>query len=196
MVFILFYLQKYLLTEELFYTTFQSQLSYKQIEKLLESQQNWNWLKYALQPFIYLTRILVISTTLYLIKIIVGKTFNATFSDISLAVIKADMIFLIPAIIKITWFTFYPANTLEEIQYFMPGSVFQLFTDQEIVPWLIYPLQAFSIWEVGFWLILAFHLKAFFDNNYAKSFQNVMLSYGSSFLVWMFFVIFVTLNFT
>ncbi len=134
MVFILFYLQKYLLTEELFYTTFQSQLSYKQIEKLLESQQNWNWLKYALQPFIYLTRILVISTTLYLIKIIVGKTFNATFSDISLAVIKADMIFLIPAIIKITWFTFYPANTLEEIQYFMPGSVFQLFTDQEIVP--------------------------------------------------------------
>lgn len=133
---------------------------------------------------------------MYGVKIMVGKIFQASFREISLVVIKADMIFLIPAIIKITWFTFYPAHTLEEIQYFMPGSVFQLFANQEIVPWLVYPLQAFSIWEVGFWLILAFELKEFFNNDFGRSFQNVMLSYGSGFLVWIVFVVFLTINFT
>ena len=191
-----YYSQTSLLTEGLYYQSLGTQLSVGQIEEFLESQQKWQWLTYIILPIIYLIKIFLISATVYIIKIIVGKTFKATFSDISLAIIKADMIFLIPAIIKITWFTFNPAHSLEEIQYFMPGSVFQLFADQEIVPWLIYPLQAFSIWEVGFWLILAFQLKEFFDNDFGRSFQNVMLSYGSGFLVWIVFVVFLTINFT
>lgn len=191
-----FYAQTFLLSEGAYYQSLGSQLSVEQIEELLKSQQKWQWLGYLILPVIYLTKILFISAAVYIIKMIVGKSFKAKFSDISLAVIKADMIFLIPALIKITWFTFFPARTLEEIQYFMPGSVFQLFADQEIVPWLVYPLQAFSVWEVGFWLILAFELKEFFDNDFGRSFQNVMLSYGSGFLVWIVFVVFLTINFT
>ena len=183
-------------TEGIYYQSLGSQLSVNQIEEFLKTQQEWQWLGYFTLPIIYMIKIMLIASTMYGVKIMVGKIFQASFREISLVVIKADMIFLIPAIIKITWFTFYPAHTLEEIQYFMPGSVFQLFANQEIVPWLVYPLQAFSIWEVGFWLILAFELKEFFNNDFGRSFQNVMLSYGSGFLVWIVFVVFLTINFT
>ena len=189
-----FYSNNFLWTDSLFYNSFSSQLSLEQIEKLIDKRNSLADLGYLMAAIFYSCKIFIIVSTLYVVKLIFGKVFQATFSDISLAVIKADMIFLIPAIIKVTWFTFYPASSLEEVQYFMPGSVFQLFEGEEIVPWLMYPLQALSIWEVGFWFLLAYQLKEFFDNDFGKSFQNVMLSYGSGFLIWVVFVVFLSLN--
>lgn len=190
------YHELFLLTEGLYFNSLIGNYSVEKIEELLIQKDRFKWLGFLLVPVFYLLKIWIITSVLYLVKIILGKTFQATFSDISLAVIKADMIFLIPALIKITWFTFYPAQTLEEIQYFMPGSAYQLFAGEEIAPWLIYPLQAFSVWEVAFWIILAFQLKEFFENDFTKSLQNVMLSYGSGFLVWIVFVVFLTINMT
>jgi hypothetical protein len=191
-----YFTQEFLLTEGVYHHSLGTQLSTEQIDNFLRTRTKWQWVGYVIIPIVYLVKIFIIAVSIYIIKIIIGKTFHATFSDISLAAVKADMVFLIPALIKIIWFTFNPAHSLEDIQYFMPGSIYQLFEDQQIAPWLTYPLQSFNIWEVAFWFILAFQLKEFFDNDFGRSFQNVMLSYGSGFLVWIVFVVFLTINFT
>lgn len=119
-----------------------------------------------------------------------------TLKNIGSSVVLADSVFLIPSFIKVVWFSFQPDYTLEDLQYFMPGSLLNLFNPKEIEPWLVYPLQSINIWEVAFWFALAYELKGYFEEDYTKSFSTVMASYGSGFLIWVVFVVFLTLNFS
>lgn len=116
-----------------------------------------------------------------------------TFSHVFVYVVKADFIFFVIGIYKLVYFTVYPPNTIEEIQNFAPGSLLQL-VSQVNEPWLIYPLQAINLWELGFMLMLAYQLKKYFKDDFTQSFVNVLLSYGSAFLLWIVFVVFITLN--
>jgi hypothetical protein len=49
---------------------------------------------------------------------------------------------------------------------------------------------------VAFWFALAYELKAYFQDDFAKSFGTVMASYGSGLVIWIVFVVFLTLNFS
>jgi hypothetical protein len=119
-----------------------------------------------------------------------------TLKNIGSSVVLADSVFLIPSFIKVVWFSFQPDYTLEDLQYFMPGSLLNLFNPKEIEPWLVYPLQSINIWEVAFWFALAYELKEYFEDNFASSFGTVMASYGSGLVIWIVFVVFLTLNFS
>jgi hypothetical protein len=162
---------------------------------MLSQQEKWAWLGYLILPIVYLLKIGLISSCTYVgLFLVCGN--KVRLRDIFPAVIKADMIFLIPAIIKLVWFTFNTDYTIEDIQYFMPGSLLNFFESSSVEKWLVYPLQAFNIFEVAFWFVLAYQLKEFFKNDFTASFQTVALSYGSSFVVWVVFVVFLTLNLT
>jgi hypothetical protein len=103
---------------------------------------------------------------------------------------------LIPGVVKIFWFSFQRDYTLEDLQYFMPGSLLNLFNPKEIEPWLVYPLQSINVLEVAFWFALAYELKEFFNEDFGKAFGTVMASYGSGLVIWIVFVVFLTLNFS
>jgi hypothetical protein len=85
---------------------------------------------------------------------------------------------------------------LEDIQYFFPGSALSIFDPNQVQKWLLFPLQALNIFELGFSMLLAWQLKEYFEGDFTASFKNVALSYGSSYVVWVLFVMFLTLNYT
>ena len=160
---------------------------------MLSQQKKWEWLGYALLPIIYLIKIGLITLCVYT-GFFLALPQKVKFRDIMPAVVKADMLFLIPAFIKITWFTFNVDYTLQDLQYFMPGALLNFFDPSLVESWLLYPLQAFNIYEVAFWFILAYQLKEFFEEDFRASFKTVALSYGSSFVVWVVFVMFLSIN--
>lgn len=187
------YLKNYLVTDEILYNLYDTQLSYSQIEQILSRQNEWVWLGYALIPFIYLLKIGLITICVY-IGLFLMLPKKIKFREIVPAVVKADMLFLIPAFIKIIWFTFNVDYTLQDLQYFMPGALLNLFDPSLVESWLLYPLQAFNVYELAFWFMLAYQLKEFFEEDFAASFKTVALSYGSSFVVWVVFVMFLSIN--
>lgn len=171
------------------------QLSMNQIESLIQNMRKYQWLGYTLIPIIYFIKISLITLCVYT-GILLANIKSLGFSGIFSAVVLADILFLIPGVVKIFWFSFQPDYTLEDLQYFMPGSLLNLFNPKEIEPWLVYPLQSINVWEVAFWFALAYELKAYFQDDFAKSFGTVMASYGSGLVIWIVFVVFLTLNFS
>lgn len=188
---IIFYL--FVLNENIFLNSFIDKFDINQIEKMIEVNRKYAWVSLILNPILYVFKLTFISISIYFIKLIIGGDFKATFSQIFFSVTVADVVFLILAITKLSYFLLYPPTNLEVIQNFAPGSLYQL-VSQVNEPWLAYPLQAVSIWEVGFIVVLAYQLKKFFQNDFALSLQNVLLSYGTVFLLWIVFVVFITLN--
>ena len=51
-----FLLKRYLYLDELLYNFYSEQLAQKQIEQLLENQQKWSWVGYAVMPLLILVR--------------------------------------------------------------------------------------------------------------------------------------------
>jgi hypothetical protein len=192
-ILIAYYIQAFLISDNLIYNFYSSQLSYEQIENLLFQQKKWQWIGYIIIPVIYLLKILAISFCVYT-GFFLSLGNRVKYSVILEKVILADFVFLTPTIIKIIWFSFQNEYSLEDIQFFMPGSLLNFFDPGMVDKWLVYPLQAFNIFEVGFWLFLAYELKIYYENDFSNSLQLVALSYGSGFLIWVVFIIFLTIN--
>lgn len=193
--FFTYYINNEIFTDIAIVDFYYDQLSMNQIESLIQNMRKYQWLGYTLIPIIYFIKISLITLCVYT-GILLSNIKSLGFSGIFSAVVLADILFLIPGVIKIFWFSFQPDYTLEDLQYFMPGSLLNLFNPKEIEPWLVYPLQSINVWEVAFWFALAYELKAYFQDDFAKSFGTVMASYGSGLVIWIVFVVFLTLNFS
>ena len=190
------YFRNYLLTRDVFYDFFSNQMSNEQIENFINNQEKWSFLIYIIIPTIYILKISLTSICIY-IGFYFYQNDKIRLGDIMGKVIKADLIFLIPILLKTLWFSLGDINfNLEDFQYFSPISLLNIFEVSMIQKWLIYPLQAINIFEVAFWIILGYQLKTFLKNDFTKSFKLVLASYGSGFIIWIIFVVFLTLNLT
>ncbi len=184
-----------IVTEREIINFYSTQLSYEQIEQILDGQKKWEWLGYAFIPPIYLLKLSLVTLSVYT-GILLLNIKTLSWRKIFGVVIIADMIFLIPSIIKMVWFTFQSNYTLEDVQYFLPGSMLNIFDPKLLEPWLIYPIQSLNIWELVFWAALAWGLKKYLDGDFYRSMSLVAGTYGTGLVIWVVFVTFLTLNFT
>jgi hypothetical protein len=146
-------------------------------------------------PVVYLLKLSLVTLCVY-IGILLLNIKSLNWSKVFGAVVVADMIFLVPAVIKMVWFTFQADYTLEDVQYFLPGSMLNIFEPKQLEQWLIYPIQSVNIWELLFFIALAFGLKKYLDGDFSRSMGLVVSTYGVGLVVWIVFVTFLTLNFT
>jgi hypothetical protein len=112
--------------------------------------------------------------------------------------IVAEFIFLVPAFIKLLWFLFVETNfTLRDLQYFYPLSALNMFEQEQLEPWLVYPLQVFNLFELIYWVVLAYLLsKEFPELDVNRSMGVVVGSYGTGLVIWVLLVMFLTLTYT
>ena len=91
----------------------------------------------------------------------------------------AEAIFLLPAIIKLLWFAFVQTDyTLEELQYFYPLSLLNLFEVGELEAWWVYPFQVINVFEIGYWIVLAYALSKLLSKSFNNALGFVMSTYG------------------
>lgn len=146
-----------LMTDELYYDSLVNKISYERISEMLVQGKKWRWLSYAFLPVLLFIKILFVVICFSIgglfIKIDIG--FKNFFSIVT----TAEFIFLIPGIIKLLWFSFFQTNyTLQDLQFFFPLSVLSLFSPSELDPWLVYPIQLLNLFEVLYWVVLAYQL--------------------------------------
>ena len=111
--------------------------------------------------------------------------------------------FLGVGVLKIIWFYFFQTSyTLEDLQYFYPLSALNIVGYQGLESWFIYPLQVLNLFELAYWLLLAYFIGklAFTEKDKGKpmdlGFKIVASSYGSALLLWVVVVMFFTLNYS
>lgn len=181
--------------EEVLYNSLSNQLTTYEIKEYIRFQTKWEWVSYIFIPILLVIKIAMVSAVLDIGCFLFGKEIK--YRRIFNLVTKAEFIFLLATIIKITWFYFYHFNlTLLEIQYFYPLSIVNLINYNSLEPWFIYPLQLLNLFELVYWIILSYSLdKEFkFCEDQHVGIKIVANSYGVGLIIWTVGVMFFTLN--
>lgn len=184
-----------LISEELFINQFGEQLTYEQIKSLLDMQYKMQWFTYLIIPLIYLIKIFVI--TLILLAGVIFYNVKIGFKKIFQIVLIAEFLFLIPALIKLFWFLFVETDyELIDFQTFFPLSASNLTDAGSLPKWLLYPVQLLNVFEILYWLILAYGLSLVTHEQVRKMLGLVASSYGVGLFVWMVFITFISITLT
>lgn len=184
-----------LISDNLFYNTFAEQLTAEKIDGLIEQTQKWAWLGYVFIPVMYLLKFSIIALVLLTGFFFIDQ--KVSFSILFRAVMLAEIPFLLIPLIKLFWFLFIQTQyTFNDLQYFYPLSALQLFDVKSLPTWQIYPLQLLNVFELVYWVLMAYWLKRLLNITLTKGMEIVIGSYGTSLLLWVVFVTFLSLNAT
>ncbi|MDI9876238.1 hypothetical protein [Flectobacillus rivi] len=183
----------FLISDTLYYNTLIEQLSVEKIESIIEQSRKWAWVGYLLVPIIYYLKFLLVALVLQTGFFFFDR--KVSFSIIFKAVMLAEIPFLVVPVIKLFWFLFIQTHyTLNDLQYFFPLSALQLFDVQKLPSWQVYPLQLMNVFELIYWVLLAYWLKKLLNLSLNKSMEVVASSYGTGLLLWVAFITFISLN--
>ena len=182
--------------DDLIYDSILNRTSKKEISDYLNFKERWKWLSYILVPLLLLTKTSLIASTLYIGTFFFSKV-QVAFKQLWAIVVSAEFVFLLPPVFKIAWFYFFQTNyKLEDIQYFYPLSALNIVGYKDLEPWFIYPFQILNIFELAYWLILAYYIGKATETNMDKGLKIVAYSYGPALLLWVVTIMFFTLNYS
>lgn len=182
---------------QLLYNFYSEQLAQDQIEQLIANQKKWEWLGYAVVPLIVLIRtslvamVLSVGTFIYYI----GEVEHPKFKDFFGIALRGEFVLVLVGYFKFAYFYFFKTDyTLQDLQQFYPLSYTNFLDLSKIQPWLIYPLQTINLFEIGYFFVLVWGMWKLLRNDYWKSFEITVVSYGTGLLIWLGFVMFLVLN--
>ncbi len=194
-VLLIFLSNKFVFTENLYYYSFGSQLTQERISQLLSLRSRVEWLGYLFTPIVISIKIFIVSLILYTGTILSGL--KVEFKNLFHVVLQAEFAFLFAVFVKFYWiYVFMSDVSLKTISFFQPLSIINFFSIGEIPKWLVYPMQLVNLFEIGYWLLLAYLLEKIIKKSFWKSFEFVLSTYGIGLLIWAVFVVFLTLNLT
>lgn len=178
----------------LLYNSLAEQLTQKQITKIFAFQDKWKWVSYAFVLVLVLVKTSLIASVLYMGTFFFSKV-AVTFKQLWDFVLSAEFVFLLVPVFKIAWFYFFQTSyKLEDIQYFYPLSALNIVGYKGLEVWFIYPFQTLNLFELVYWLILAYFIGKATKTTTDNGLKIVTYSYGSALLLWVVTVMFITLN--
>lgn len=190
---ITFLVQSFLITDSIMYNSFAEQLSSERITEMLREQNKWQWLTYTIAPLLCCIKFFAIACCL-----LAGSMFfevKLKFSEAFKIALLAEIVFIIPLIIKIFWFLVVQKEyLLQDIQMFSPLSMLNIFDIKTLSLLWFYPLQTINVFELLYIFSLGFWVYQFGAKSYEKGLNMVLGSYVPALFVWVVLVMFITLN--
>lgn len=180
-------------TDAFYYSAFNSQLSSERIAEIIQINTKFLWLSYVAIPIILLLKWMLIAGIIYSGLFLFNQTllFKTCFKIIMIA----ELANIMGALIKVLCFLIHKPETIQDIQFFYPLSLIQLFTVKQLPTYMIYPLQQFNLFELAYWLFIAAGIKAYTEKSFKQSFKIVASSYGVGLGIWVLCVVFIQLQF-
>ncbi len=178
---------------ELNYASLSENLAKEQIESIIIFQEKWEWAIYLIVPILLLVKLSIIAAILDIGVFFYNKEIK--YSKLFSIVVKAEYIFLLVIVVKTAWLYFFVKDfTFQEVQNFYPFSVLHLVGTAGIDSWYFYPLQALNLFELAYWVVLAYLLGRAVPVKVEKAFEIVLSSYGVGFFIWVIAIMFLVLN--
>lgn len=172
--------------------TYQYQLSINRIEEIFQNTIKYKILGYFIIPVIILIRVCYTSICIY-----IGCLFSSEkvrLNNIVRISILAEFVFVLAGLAKLVILVFFKeVNTLDDLQ-FQPLSLMELFNRELVDQLFFYPLSLISIFEALYWLVLAWLLMDVVEKPFGSTLKTVASSYGTGLLLWVLFVMFLTVN--
>lgn len=190
------YIDKFLISADVYQQSLSHNLTQEQIEEILGLKDKYSWSTYLFGIIFIFIKCSLIAFVIYAGGALSGQ--NIGLSKSLKIVLLAEFLFLVPLIVKIAWFTFVEDDfTLERIQSFYPLSLLSLFSSSNVINKIwIYPFQTLNVFELVYWFALAWYIRHFTGKDFDTSLRIVIMSYLPCLLLWIIFVMFVTVTIT
>ena len=121
--------------------------------------------------------------------------FKIAFNKALKVVIISEFVFILALIIKFLFFYLSGKNySVEEVQLFYPLSFLNVLSVHSVAKIWLYPLQLLNIFEVAYWFILAYGISHLLKSNFDKTLRIILSSYLPALLIWVIFVMFLTVT--
>lgn len=182
----------FVLNETFFYNYMGSTVSADGIKEYLAMRAHYMWFSYAALPVYIVIKIFVTAACIqagalyFRLPLSWNQTVRVT--------LVAELALIIGNVLKFFWLLYAPPANDKMYFYFFPLSLTQLFRPQDVPGWWWYPLQTINLFEIAYWLLLAAGLKTFLGGPFKKMLSLVISSYGLALLIWLAFMVFVSLQ--
>lgn len=187
-------LSKYLLDiNSLVYDSLSQQFAHELIDDAFNEIRKWQLIGYLLIPFLLFVKTHLIAGILGIGAFLFDK--EISHKKLWRIALKAEFIFLFPAVVKLFWFYFHQTEfTLEELQTFYPLSLLNFFREGKLPLWYLYPLQTINVFEVIYVIALALLIDKAIKNEREIGMKIVSSSYIPALLIWVVSIMFIVLN--
>ena len=184
-----------LINETVFYNTYSEQLTYDRAIKLFEKMNDISWMSYAFTPVILLIKFSLISLVLYTGVVFCNLQGKISLGFVFKIVIASEVIFIIAGFIKFFWFYLFAGNyDLNDLGFFYPLSLINLFNKSEVSNLWKYPLQTVNLFHLVYILLLAYGFSNSNKMNRKESEKIVLLSYLPTLILWVVLVMFISID--
>ena len=115
-----------------------------------------------------------------------GFGYRVTYSECWHIVMVAEIIFILPEIIKILWFMFIETDpNFAQVRAFFPLSLMNFFNYELVADKWHYPLKSLNIFEVIYWFLLVAGIYIKSQKVYKQSMIIGLFGYVIPFLFWL-----------
>jgi hypothetical protein len=178
-------------TNDIVFAPYLDVYSETRITNLIELRDKWYWVSHLIFPIFFAIECFFISLIIYLGTYLMGKNFD--YLKVFKISVVAQIVFVFPEILKLFWFSYYPV-TLDALREFHPLSLFSLFDPELLQEWLYYPFRVLNLFEVGYWLLLAYLLAKHLNQTFDEMLKLVLTYYVRFLFCWIIFVMFISLG--
>lgn len=183
----------FIFSENIFYSSFESQLDYYKIAELIRIHNEWRWLSYVLIPLLYFIKLTLVSVCLMIGAFIFDRALN--YRQSFNTALKAEFILLIEPVIKLIWFSIITTpKTLFDVENFMPFSVSGLLETNQLDIWQKYLFNTINLFLFLYVASLILDLRKYYENQTILSAKIVLAGYLPGYLIWVLSVTFIFIS--
>ena len=184
-----------LINETVFYNTYSEQLTYDRAIKLFERMKDISWISYAFTPLLLLIKFSLVSLVLYTGVVFCNLQGKISLGSVFKIVIASEIIFIIAGFFKFLWFYLFAGNyDLNDLGFFYPVSLINLFNRTEVSNLWRYPLQTVNMFHLLYILLLSYGFISLNRINRKESEKIVLLSYLPTLILWVALVMFISID--
>jgi len=141
-------------------------------------------LQYLSIPVFLLWKFTLIAFILWVGCFLFG--YRVTYSQLWKMVMIMEIIFIIPELLKVGWFTLIATDPLyQDVVAFYPLSMINLFNYENLNPRWVYPLKALNVFEIAYWGLLMAGVYWLSNKKLKISVYIVLSSYVLFFCLWL-----------
>jgi hypothetical protein len=153
------------------------------------------WISYAFTPVILLIKFSLVSLLIFTGMILFNIQDKVSLGSVFRIVMASELIFIIAGLLKFLWFYLFAGNyDLNDLGFFYPLSLINLFHRSEVSKLWLYPLQTINLFHFLYIISISYGLSKVCDLGKADCDKVVLASYLPGLFIWVALIMFLTIE--
>ena len=187
--------QTALINEIVFFNTYSEQLTYERSVELFSFMKSYAWTSYLLCPLVLIIKFSVVSFAIYIGAFFCDMQKEITMRKVFTVVVACEAVFALASTSKLLWFIFFAGNyTLNDMSFFYPLSLINLFKQSEVAAYYVYPLQTVNLFQLAYIIMLAAGLAKVSSVKRDATDRIILITYLPAITIWIVFIVFLTID--